>query len=63
MKRIIALLTAMAFTLSLGVAFAQDATGSAAAPDKKEDKAPVKKKHAKKHKKHAQKAAAASETK
>jgi uncharacterized iron-regulated membrane protein len=49
MKKIIALLTALAFTLSLGAAFAQDASKAPAAPDKKEEKTPMKKKHAKKH--------------
>lgn len=57
MKKIIALFTAMAFALSLGVAFAQEKTEAPAAPAKKEEKAPVKKKAAKKHatKKHAKK--------
>jgi len=49
MKKIIALLTAMAFTLTLGVAFAQDTTKAPGTPDKKEEKTPMKKKHAKKH--------------
>jgi uncharacterized protein YxeA len=61
MKKIIALLTAMAFTLTLGVAFAQDTTKAPAAPVKKEEKTPVTKKHAKKHaKKGAEKKEAAA---
>jgi hypothetical protein len=46
MKKIIALFTAMAFALTLGVAFAQEQTAPAAAPEKKEEKAPAKKKKA-----------------
>ena len=56
MKRLIALLTAIAFTLTLGAAFAQEGTDSPAAPEKKVEKSPVKKKHARKHKKHEKKA-------
>lgn len=49
MKKIVALFTAMAFALTLGVAFAQEATKAPTTPDKKEEKAPVKKKYTKKH--------------
>ncbi len=49
MRKIIALLTAAAFTLTLGAAFAQEKTQAPAAPEKKEEKAPVKKKHVRKH--------------
>jgi preprotein translocase subunit SecG len=49
MKKMIAILTAVAFALSLGVAFAQEAKAPAE-PAKKE--APAKKKAAKKAKKH-----------
>ncbi len=49
MKKIIALFTAIAFALTLGVAFAQEKTQAPAAPEKKEVKAPAKKKHASKH--------------
>jgi hypothetical protein len=61
MKKVIALFTAMAFALTLGTAFAQEKTAAPAAPEKKEEKAPVKKKHAHKHakKKAAQKEEAA----
>jgi hypothetical protein len=50
MKKMIALFTAMAFALTLGVAFAQEkAAAPAAEPEKKvEEKAPAKKKAAKK---------------
>jgi len=59
MKRLLALFTAAAFVLTLGVAFAQDKTGATAAPEKKEEKAPVKKKTGKKHGKKAAKKEAA----
>jgi hypothetical protein len=55
MKKIVALLMAMAFTLSMGPAFAQEATKTSPAPAKKGEKAPVKK--AKKDKKHGKKKA------
>ena len=60
MKKIIALFTAMAFALTLGVAFAEEAAAPAA-PEKKMDvKAPAthkEKKKAKKEKKKSKKAA------
>lgn len=48
MKKIMALLTAVAFTLTLGTAFAQEASKAPAAPDKKEIKTSAKMKRAKK---------------
>ncbi len=65
MKKIVAIFTAMAFVLTLGVAFAQETTQAPAAPEKKEEKAPAKKKHAHKHakKKAAKKEDAAPATK
>ncbi|MGE5172209.1 MAG: hypothetical protein ACM3MD_00070 [Betaproteobacteria bacterium] len=60
MKKVIALFTAIAFALTLGVAFAQEKTQAPAAPEKKEAKAPAKKKHATKHAK--KKAAKKEET-
>ncbi len=63
MKKLIAILTAVAFALSLGVAFAQEAKAPAE-PMKKEEKAPAKKKKAakkeKKHKKAAKEEAPAA---
>ena len=59
MKRLLALFTAMAFVLTLGVAFAQEKTEAPAAPAKKEAKAPAKKKVHKKHMKKAAKKEAA----
>lgn len=61
MKKIIALFTAAAFALTLGVAFAGEKTPAAGTPDKKEEKAPAKKKQVKKHakKKEAKKETAA----
>ena len=44
MKKLIAFFTAMAFVLTLGVAFAQE-TAPAPAPEKKEEAAPKKKSH------------------
>ena len=57
MKKIIALFTAMAFALTLGVAFAQETTPAPAPEKKMEEKAPAKKKAAKKEKKKKKKAA------
>ena len=51
MKKIIALFTAMAFAMTLGVAFAQEKAEAPAAPEKKEEKAPAKKKKAAKKEK------------
>ena len=60
MKKLIALFTAIAFALTLGVAFAQEKTQAPATPEKKVEKAPVKK-HAHKHaKKTAKKEEAAA---
>lgn len=60
MKKIMALLMAAAFTLTVGAAFAQDASKAPTAPEKQEVKASPKTKHVKKHgkKKAAPKAAA-----
>ena len=58
MKKIIALFTAMAFALTLGVAFAEEQAAPAGTAPKTEAAAPAKKKVAKKKKKAAKKAAA-----
>ncbi len=71
MKKIVALFTAMAFALTLGVAFAEekapaDSTKAPAAAEKtpaKVKKSAKKVKHVKKHKKEAAAPAAAPETK
>jgi hypothetical protein len=69
MKKITAFVTALAFALTVGTAFAQEAPKAPAATDTtKEAKAPAAKKHAKKHhvkkqKKEAAPAAAAPATK
>jgi hypothetical protein len=58
MKKLIALFTAMAFALTLGVAFAEEKAAAPMAPEKKmEEKAPAKKekKKSKKDKKKASK--------
>jgi hypothetical protein len=64
MKKIIALFTAMAFALTLGVAFAQEPAAPAAPEKKMEEKAPAthkEKKKAKKEKKKAKKEAKKTE--
>jgi len=71
MKKIIALFTAMAFALTLGVAFAEEKAPAASgtAPAKTAEKAPAKSskakktKHVKKHKKEEAAATAAPATK
>ena len=55
MKKIIALCTAMAFALSLGMAYAQEKTETPAAPEQKAEKKAAKKKHHKHKKKKAAK--------
>jgi hypothetical protein len=66
MKKIVALFTAMAFALTLGVAFAEENAPTAAAKAPAAEKAPAKSKkakHVKKHKHEAAPAAAGTATK
>ncbi len=62
MKKMMAMFMAVAFALSCGLAFAQEAKAPAAPEQKAEEKAPAKKKKAaKKEKKHHKKAAKKAE--
>jgi hypothetical protein len=67
MKKIVALFTAMAFALTLGVAFAEEKAPAATEKAPAAEKAPTKvkkaKKHVKKHKHEAAPAAAGTATK
>jgi hypothetical protein len=66
MKKIVALFTAMAFALTLGVAFAEDKAPAAAKKAPVAEKAPAKTKkakHVKKHKHEAPSATAGAATK
>ena len=62
MKKIVALFTAMAFALTLGIAFAEENAPAAAEKAPAAEKSPVKSKKAKHVKKHKHEAASAAGT-